>query len=116
MCLLEDDVFSQVEYRRLALECLASLRDTLIDAEGRGEKDIPVDDVMWYLAQTWEKATELSMMAQIEDAQTLSELALSFSRFVPLPDSTKRRMEIQYETLLRRSGHSKSGPPFPEQK
>ncbi|KAE8203696.1 hypothetical protein A4X06_0g3360 [Tilletia controversa] len=97
MCLLEDGTFAQAEYRRRALACFESVRDAVVEAQGKEKTESHVDDIMWYLAQAWQRGTELAMAAVLEEAKTLSELALSFSRFIPFPDATRRRMEIQYQ-------------------
>ncbi|KAE8215925.1 hypothetical protein CF327_g845 [Tilletia walkeri] len=97
MRLLEEGTFAQVEYRRKALACFESVRDALVEAQSTEKTDSHVDDIMWYLTQAWQRGTELGMAAVLEEAKTLSELALSFSRFIPFPEATRRRMEIQYE-------------------
>ncbi|KAE8253818.1 hypothetical protein A4X13_0g3654 [Tilletia indica] len=116
MRLLEDGTFAQVEYRRKALACFESVRDALVEAQSTEKTDSHVDDIMWYLTQAWQRGTELGMAAVLEEAKTLSELALSFSRFIPFPEATRRRMEIQYETLLRRISQAPPARPFPQNK
>ncbi|KAK0541323.1 sporulation-specific protein 22 [Tilletia horrida] len=113
MLLLEDEHFGQKEYRRKALEGFVAVRKALAEAESGGMKEFPVDDVMWFLAQAWQKGMELSLMAKVEQAAVLTELALSMSRFVPFPEATKRKMEAQYESLLRRVSSARQEHPFP---
>ncbi|KAK0546835.1 sporulation-specific protein 22 [Tilletia horrida] len=116
LVVLQDENFSRPELRRKALSSFTLIRDALLQAQ-RDEQEAfqaPEDETMWLLAQAWQKGTELAMTAKLDEARMFSEVALSLSGMLALPDATKRRMETHYEALLRRMSQAPAVSPFPK--